>query len=483
MYCSYPSTAAAADLCARFACLHPADDSGNANNGWREIDFEYARWGNGGDPTSSQYVLMPLKPGNSPGWRVRWYTRQMGTIGGERGNQGGGGCDDPGQENGFNGAAVNKATCVVKWFAGSLRWYCWEGLWTMQTLPGAVGTARLLASYTYPAPQYVPDPGRNQWHFNIWQANSGAPRWGRRVHTTITNFQFTTDDANIGNWPGNSGLSRLLLEEQEASRQVQRSLVAADAHWLEQQLEGSHLSRKERESLRAHCEELRRIGEEEKARGGGNTSAILDWLSTLPESPEHRRLMASYETERGLSSRVLQEATPARYSCGDPHTAMLKASGVLSAASAATPPLSAGGAGAGGGAGRASTVSAVLGTLGALAGVSLLVAGAVVVNNRRRAAAAGGGGVGGTSSLSAAASTAGRKVSDTAKSAAAKVRSAGSQVLPSAGKSSKSGEGQEEGGEEEGGEEETEEEQEEAEPAPSSSRASGSSAGRTSSRK
>lgn len=37
------------------------DDSGNAGNGWREIDIEFARWGNAGDPTSSQFVLKPLQ--------------------------------------------------------------------------------------------------------------------------------------------------------------------------------------------------------------------------------------------------------------------------------------------------------------------------------------------------------------------------------------------------------------------------------------
>jgi len=41
------------------------DDSGNAGNGWREIDIEFARWGNAGDPTSSQFVLKPLQVSES----------------------------------------------------------------------------------------------------------------------------------------------------------------------------------------------------------------------------------------------------------------------------------------------------------------------------------------------------------------------------------------------------------------------------------
>lgn len=50
-----------------------ADDTGNAGNAWREVDFEVARWGNGGDPTGMQYVLRPLQSGGMPPkWRVRF---------------------------------------------------------------------------------------------------------------------------------------------------------------------------------------------------------------------------------------------------------------------------------------------------------------------------------------------------------------------------------------------------------------------------
>jgi hypothetical protein len=110
---------------------------------------------------------MPLRPNKTPGWLVRFFTRDLATFGGANGPRGGGSCNNDGYD--FNGAAVSKVTCVVKWFQGSIRWYCWEGLWTLETLPRA---QRLLASYTYPAPEFVPDPGRNQWRFNLWQVRS-----------------------------------------------------------------------------------------------------------------------------------------------------------------------------------------------------------------------------------------------------------------------------------------------------------------------
>ncbi len=247
------------------------------------------------------------------------------------------------------------------------------------------------------------------------QANSGQPGFGRRAHTIITNFQFSRQDANIGNWPGNSGLARMLLEEGEANRQAERSLLQADAKWLEQQLEGTHLTRKERDALRASLSQLQQLHKDDEGKGSYNTSKILEWLATIPETPEHRMLLAQHAKESG---RHLQDTTPARYSCGDPHLATMKAMGAV-APEAMAQPLT----GSGGGA-KPSTLVSVLSGVAGLAGVSMLVAGAIVLNNRRK------GGLGGSDSsglaLPPAVKEVGKRASSRVKQVAERVTAAAS---------------------------------------------------------
>jgi hypothetical protein len=86
------------------------DNNAPASIGYREIDFEYSRWGNAGDPTAAQYVLEPLRPGNLPGWKVRWQASGMQVYLGS--GQGSGGCNNAGQTN-FNGAGLNYVTCAM----------------------------------------------------------------------------------------------------------------------------------------------------------------------------------------------------------------------------------------------------------------------------------------------------------------------------------------------------------------------------------
>ena len=81
----------------------------------------------------------------------------MAQYGGERGRQGSGGCNDDGQDN-FNGAMVNHMTCALVWGPGRLEYYCWDGLYTLETVQSAA-QGRLVASYSYPHSQYIPPPG------------------------------------------------------------------------------------------------------------------------------------------------------------------------------------------------------------------------------------------------------------------------------------------------------------------------------------
>lgn len=66
-----------------------------------------------------------------------------------------GGCNDDGALN-FNGAILNQMTCALVWGPGRLEWWCWDGLYTLDTLGSG---ARMVASYRYPHTQYVPPPG------------------------------------------------------------------------------------------------------------------------------------------------------------------------------------------------------------------------------------------------------------------------------------------------------------------------------------
>jgi hypothetical protein len=204
----------------------------------REIDFEIARWGNAGDPTSSQFVLRPLQSGGMvPGWRIRYTTPNMDVYSGS--GQGSGGCNNPGQDN-FNGAAVSKVTCALRWFPGKLSWYCAQGFWTLNTFNNVSHTSfallnaapaaskpdlfrlqipqnRLLSTYTYGYPQNVPDPGDNRVHFNLWLQNGAQPRWGRRIHTVLAGFEYNNQDLGFANLPANLNIAqRFLLEGDSA---------------------------------------------------------------------------------------------------------------------------------------------------------------------------------------------------------------------------------------------------------------------------
>lgn len=115
---------------------------------------------------------------------------------------GGGGCNNPGADN-FNGAAIYKTTCVLRWLQGHIAWYCADGHYTLDTF-NQIPRERLLASYTYGYPQYVPDPGDNRVHINLWLQNGAQPRWGRRSHQVIAGFEFRAADVRFPNLPNNA---------------------------------------------------------------------------------------------------------------------------------------------------------------------------------------------------------------------------------------------------------------------------------------
>jgi hypothetical protein len=81
-----------------------------------------------------QYVLRPLQSGAMPpAWRVRFPARPPRPHVWNGQGAGGGACNRQGPLE-FNGAAITRITCIVKWFGpGSanvkLSWFCADGWW------------------------------------------------------------------------------------------------------------------------------------------------------------------------------------------------------------------------------------------------------------------------------------------------------------------------------------------------------------------
>jgi hypothetical protein len=163
------------------------DFNGNPGNGFREVDIEHARWGNGGDPTSSQFVLRPLQSGAMPPqWKVRYAASGMTPRGGFA--TGGGGCTVTGPlDFQGRGAKVVFATTVIQWLAGSLQWYTFDGLYDMASLP-TLTAAQLVASYQYPpnAASWVPDQGAAAPHMNLWHIDGKSNAQRARPRSTRT---------------------------------------------------------------------------------------------------------------------------------------------------------------------------------------------------------------------------------------------------------------------------------------------------------
>jgi hypothetical protein len=164
------------------------DHTGNAGNGYREVDFEVARWGDPGDATCAQFVLTPLANALPPGWKVRYNgAGRPGVPGVPAGAAAG--CAFSGGSLDFGDTPVAATTCVLRWFAGELTWRCFEGLLTLAELP-AVPADRLLAAYTYASPARVPDAaGDSRPHINLWHVTGGAPSNGRAVHTITARWR------------------------------------------------------------------------------------------------------------------------------------------------------------------------------------------------------------------------------------------------------------------------------------------------------
>lgn len=106
----------------------------------REVDFEYARWGNAADPTCAQFVVQPYEtPGN-----LQRYAVDL-----------------------SEGAA--DLTHTLEWREGALRWAVYRGL---RTFAGGLPESARIAGWEY-AGSGVPTPGYENFRINYWI--SGEP--------------------------------------------------------------------------------------------------------------------------------------------------------------------------------------------------------------------------------------------------------------------------------------------------------------------
>jgi hypothetical protein len=120
--------------------------SDKAPQAHREIDIEFARWGNAADPTNAQYVVQPYATGNH---LVR-----------------------------FTQPALTTSTQSFTWRAGRIDWASRDP------------TGNLIASYTY-AGSDVPIPGDERVHLNFWLFNGAAPMDGKPAEVVVSSFRFT----------------------------------------------------------------------------------------------------------------------------------------------------------------------------------------------------------------------------------------------------------------------------------------------------
>ena len=112
----------------------------------REIDIEFARWGNPDDPTNAQYVVQPY-----------------GTAG---------------HLQRFTQPAADTSTHRFTWQPGRVTW---------QSLDGG---GNPIANYTYSGAD-VPKPGDERVRLNLWLFGGAAPTDGAPVEVIVSSFVFT----------------------------------------------------------------------------------------------------------------------------------------------------------------------------------------------------------------------------------------------------------------------------------------------------
>jgi len=123
---------------------------------YREIDFEFTRWGNPVEFTNAQYVVQPYgAPGNLVRFRVDLTSQDQ------------------------------KLTHVLVWSPGQVELSTYHG----HHLPGALPPFERISSWTNNGPD-VPAPGSENVRINLWLVNGSPPLNSQPEEVSITNFLF-----------------------------------------------------------------------------------------------------------------------------------------------------------------------------------------------------------------------------------------------------------------------------------------------------
>ncbi len=112
----------------------------------REIDIEFARWGNAADPTNAQYVVQP----DEPAGHLRRFTQPV----------------------------TDTSTHRFTWRPGQITWQ------------GLDGSGDPIATHTYTGTD-VPKPGDERVRLNLWLFGGAAPTNGSPVDVVVRSFEFT----------------------------------------------------------------------------------------------------------------------------------------------------------------------------------------------------------------------------------------------------------------------------------------------------
>lgn len=130
------------------------DDDAPPN--YREIDFEFTRWGNPADPTNAQFVVQPYdRPGNLVRYTVE-LTDQARAL-----------------------------THVLIWSPGSVEMATYKG----HHLPGELPTQERIHAWSNTGPD-VPEPGAENVRMNLWLVWGDPPLAGLPQEVVIHNFLF-----------------------------------------------------------------------------------------------------------------------------------------------------------------------------------------------------------------------------------------------------------------------------------------------------
>lgn len=132
-------------------------DGGAPLYNYRELDFEFARWGDPFDPTNAQFVVQPFGTlGN-----LTRYTIDL------------------------SPPRTEELTMIMKWSLGRAEFWSYYGRHSPESAP----REDLVASWFNDGPD-VPPPGNENFRFNFWLVNGNPPQSDVDDEVLITDFYY-----------------------------------------------------------------------------------------------------------------------------------------------------------------------------------------------------------------------------------------------------------------------------------------------------